>query len=73
MFAGKYDFVNAAMRDDRTAGRWAVTRHDVDHAIRNSGLLRRAGHPRQVSGVCSAGFITIVHPAANAAPDFQPP
>ena len=26
---------------------------------------------KQVSGVCSAGFITIVHPAANAGPHFQ--
>ena len=26
---------------------------------------------RQVSGVCSAGFITIVQPAASAGPHFQ--
>ncbi len=26
---------------------------------------------KQVSGVCSAGFITIVQPAANAGPHFQ--
>ena len=60
------------MLDERGAGGRAEAGDDVDHAVGNAGLLAPArAIRRQVSGVCSAGFITIVQPAARAGPHFQ--
>ena len=37
----------------------------------NPASLDRAAMNSALNGVCSAGFITIVHPAARAGPHFQ--
>ena len=60
--------VNATLSTSRVlarcrAGGLAVAGHDVDHAVREAGFLRQLAMRRRVSGVCSAGFITIVQPA----------
>ena len=68
--AGEGDLVDAGVVDQRRAG-LAVAGDDVEHA-------RRAARPRararrgaaRVSGVCSAGFSTIVQPAASAGRDL---
>ncbi len=71
MLAGEGDLVDAAMLDDRRASRRSIAGHDVDDTVGNAGLLASLAIRKQVSGVCSAGFITIVQPAANAGPHFQ--
>ena len=45
-FAGERDLVDARMLHERRTGGRAVTRHDVDHAVRNAGLLREPRHPQ---------------------------
>ena len=39
--------------------------------VGEAGLEGQLAHPQAVSGVCSAGFSTIVQPAARAGPHFQ--
>ena len=44
--AGEGDLVDGRVRHQRRAGRRAVARHDVDHAVRNARLLREPRHPQ---------------------------
>ena len=49
----------------RTAG------HDVQHARRQARFDRQFAQAQAVSGVCSAGFNTMVLPQASAGPSFH--
>ena len=57
--------------DQRRAGGLAEAGDDVDHPVGEAGLHRQLAQTEAVSGVCSAGFRTIVQPAASAGPHFQ--
>ena len=47
-----------------------IARDDRQHARRDAGLLGERGDRSAESGVCSAGFSTIVQPTASAGADF---
>ena len=70
--AGEGDLVDVRVDDHGGAGGLAQAVDDVDHARRESRPRAPARRPAgAVSGVCSAGFITIVLPQARAGPHFQ--
>lgn len=59
------------MLDQGIAGGFAVAGDDVDDARGNPASSASSPMRRQLSGVCSAGFMTTVQPAARAGPHFQ--
>ncbi len=70
--SGEADLGDARMLGEILAGRVAVARHDIDHALGEADLAPPAPRRADVdSGVSSAGFSTIVLPAASAGPIFQ--
>src|SRR5580700_4616170 len=68
---GEGDLVDIRMGRERCPGSLAEPGQDVDDAVREAGFLDHWPRRDALSGVCSAGFRTMVQPAASAGAIFQ--